>query len=513
VAGAAGKRLNGTPRAARSATARGRLLAVAAALLLALAAPLARALDPGAARHLLVRTGFGATPEAIAALAPLDWPQAVDRVLATVRTEARTPPPAWIDDPLPQWRRILSMSERERARWRMQVREQGIELKAWWYREMLETDSPLTERLVLFWHNHFTSALSKVRFPALMHRQNALLRRHALGSYRALLHAVARDPAMVWYLDGQTNRAGRPNENFARELLELFTLGEGHYRERDVKEVARAFTGYGLDWRTGSFRFRPRQHDDGVKTVLGRTGSWNGDDVIDLVLDEPRAAEHVVEKLWRELVSYDPDPAEVTRLAARFRSADYELRPLVRALLLTPAFRDPALRGRRIQPPAVLLVGTLRTFDVDLRDTRVLARAGRFLGQDLLDPPNVKGWPGGERWITTTTLALRQKALERIVSGPEGLGPEDAAARRAGMRMGAGRLASAPDPGAAAAQEEALEDRCRIAGWLEALPAGARSRAALTALLLPVPPAGGVPPGDACETVRALVADPAYQLM
>lgn len=458
---------------------------LAAALLLAFAAP-ARAMDFAEARHLLNRTGFGASPRELARFAELDYEAAVDALLDGARREPLTPAPRWVHEPPPDPRLRKGLSREERKRWRELLRERGLELKAWWYRELLETDSPLTERMTLFWHNHFTSDLRKARWPGLMHAQNRLLRRHALGDYRALLHAIARDPAMVLYLDSQSNRKGKPNENFARELLELFTLGEGHYTEADIQEAARAFTGWGIERRTGRFRFRPERHDDGPKTFLGSTGRFGGDELIDRILARPRAGEFIVEKLWREFVSLEePDPGEVRRLAALFRDGGYQLEPLLRALLLSPAFRDPKRRGTLVKSPVDLLVGTLRTFSVPVADARPLAMAGRRLGQDLLDPPNVKGWAGGIAWISSDSLLARQAVLRRFLRGRE-MG-------RRGRREGRGRMGGDTDPAAALG--------------------GGIPRERLIGLLLPVPPAGELPEGaDAARLARALVLDPAYQL-
>ena len=209
--------------------------------------------------------------------------------------------------------------------------------------------------------------------------------------------------------------ARQPNENFARELLELFTLGEGHYSEADIKDAARAFTGWSVDRETGAFR-RPReQHDDGEKTFLGQTGRFDGDDIVAILLRQPRTAETVVEKLWREFVSLKPDPAEVKRLAAILRNGGYEMKPVLRAMFLSPAFRDPANRGALIKSPVDLVVGTVHVLGLPVPEKTQLARMMQGLGQVPFDPPNVKGWPGGESWITTYTLLLRQQYLRRIV--------------------------------------------------------------------------------------------------
>src|SRR5262245_15405655 len=255
------------------------------ALALAAAAARAQGMGPEDARHLLNRTGFDAQLREIDEYAKLTRREAVERVLAGVRSEARTPRPAWANE----WtdpRHIRQMGEDERRAFiRLQV-ERALELKAWWLTEMLGTESPFTERMTLFWPNHFTSSVQKVRSPPLMLRQNALLRKHALGNFGELLHAVSRDPAMLVYLDSATNRRGQPNENFARELMELFTLGEGRYREQDIKEAARAFTGWSIDLASGEFRFRRMLHDYGAKSVLGRSVE-TGDEVLDVLLAQP----------------------------------------------------------------------------------------------------------------------------------------------------------------------------------------------------------------------------------
>lgn len=439
-------------------------------LLLGLAPGVSGALSLDETRHLLTRTGFGLGPEAYARWEPLSYDAAVRMLLAHARTQARTAPPAWVDAPLPDLRKLRQASEAERKALRERQRAQALELKGWWYTEMLTTDSPLTERMTLFWHNHFTSSLQKVRAPALMYRQNALLRRHALGNFGELLHAIARDPAMILYLDNQTNRKSQPNENFARELLELFTLGEGHYGERDIKEAARAFSGWMVDRTRGEYRFNTRQHDGGVKTFLGRSGRFDGHHILDILLQQPRTAEYIVQKLWREFVSETPDPAEVKRLAALFRAGGYEMKPLLQALFTTAAFRAPTTRGTLVKSPAELIVGTLRFLDSTPRDATVLARVGALLGQNLLDPPNVKGWPGGTTWISSQTLLAREQFLDRAL------------------------VFDARDMSDAAAARVAGADR-------------------LQGLLLPLEPAYPIDPELAgAARLRQVLLDPVYQL-
>ena len=451
----------------------------------------ARALDAADARHLLARTGFGATAEEAAALAPLSRVQAVDRILNGARTTAVTPGPAWLTDNKPVFPALGQLNAEDRAAQQKLTNEQVQQIKAWWYDEMLATPSPFTERMTLFWHNHFTSSLRKTRSPVLHYRQNALLRRESLGSFAALLREVSRDPVMLDYLDNRLNRWERPNENFARELLELFTLGEGHYTEQDIKNAARAFTGWTTTPDRARFLENVRIHDPDSKTFLGRTGRFDGDDILKLILQQPRTAEFIAAKLWREFVSPTPDAKEVQRLAAVFRDGGYEIKPLMRAMLTSDAFWAAKNRGELIKSPVEFLVGTVRFFENTPVDGDSLARYSRRLGQDIFDPPNVKGWPGHTAWISTDTLLAREQFLQRLLRGDR-LGP--AQQMMAGNQR---RLPSLP-----AATDESM-----------AGPKGAVIEAELRALLLakaPVnPPAANAP---ARARLAALFLDPVYQL-
>ncbi len=407
------------------------LAAAAASSAPASAAPTSATLPGDDIRHLLSRTGFGPTPSELGAFSGLSYNQAVDRILGTMRAKAAQPLPEFVSESPMQ---LAQLRRQQRAPANSStssgkpppvapavklVREQILAAKLWWYEELVATTSPFTEKMAMFWHNHFTSGVQKVKYVPALLRQNELFRREAVGNFARLLHEVARDPAMLIYLDGATSRRGQPNENFARELMELFTLGEGNYTEQDIKEAARAFTGNSIDRQTGSYRFYPGLHDDGVKYVFGQSGSFDGDQVVDLLLQNPRTAEFVVSKLWREFVSTTPEPGEVKRLAASFRAAKYELKPLLRELFLSAAFRDAKNRGVLIKSPVELVVGTVRLLQIPVENKGKLVGAARALGQDLFDPPNVKGWQGGDAWITTYTLVLRQQTLQRIVQATQ----------------------------------------------------------------------------------------------
>lgn len=376
------------------------------ALCLSVCFPLsAQALSEGDARHLLMRTGLGAAPADIKALKPLSRKQAVERVLHGFSQ-----------------RPTLHMSfarERPQTRQarRQQFRQDSWQLKLWWHQQLLLTHHPLRERMTLFWHNHFTSSLRKVHRPELMYRQNQLFRQHALGDFRPLLLAVAKDPAMLIYLDGAQNRKAQPNENFARELLELFTLGEGHYREADIKAAARAFTGWSV--RQGKFFFRKRQHDTGQKTFLNYAVD-DGEDVINVLLGHPRTGRWVVEKLWKAFISPHPDAAVVKYWGRRWQEYyHYDMTRLLRDILNSKVFWQQ--RGSLIKSPLDLTLGSLRSLGLvpDGAQMQYLTRLNRRLGQDLFEPPNVKGWPGHRRWVDSRTLVLRQQFLARLTRGME----------------------------------------------------------------------------------------------
>ncbi|MBC8022738.1 MAG: DUF1800 domain-containing protein [Burkholderiales bacterium] len=480
-----------------------RLIAAIVVLLLPFAAH-AAAIGYDGARHLLNRVGFGATDAEVAEFAKLDRVVAVDRILAGARREAFVAPPQFVDAPFEPYYRLRGMTADERMASQRRLVQESFELRAWWLREMLATPSPLTERMTLFWHNHFATSQQKVRSLQLMYRQNALLRREAVGNFATLLHAVAKDPAMLVYLDNAGSRRQAPNENFAREVMELFTLGEGRYAEADVKEAARAFTGWSLDRESGEFTYRRVWHDFGEKTVLGRTGRFDGDEVLDVLLARPETATLIATKVWREFVSPTPDAAEVERWASVFRESRYEVKPLLRAVLASDAFWSARHRGTLVKSPVDLVVGTLRTFGIHPVDLRPAVFACAALGQNPFAPPNVKGWPGGNAWIDSATLLGRRQFVDRVFRGSESPATP-VAMRESGQGAGPGQaLRRMLERG----MSDYAFDGDRFAASL-AEANGAR----LEALVLAFPAVSPVDKESAVpERVRALVADAAYQL-
>ena len=460
------------------------------------------------ARHLLNRTSFAASVDDINAFATLTREQAADRLLAWTGARVGTPAPGWVNT-FESPRRVRGMSEDERKAFQREQFEKGVELRGWWLTEMLTTPSPLTEKMVLFWHNHFTSSLQKVKSPPLMYRQNLLLRRHALGYFGDMLHEVSKDPAMVVYLDNASNRKGRPNENFAREVMELFTLGEGNYGEQDIKEAARAFTGWSIDPDSGEFVFRRQAHDEDVKTVLGRSGNFDGDAVLDILLAQPRTAEFIVSKLWREFVSPNPNPAEVRRIARMFRDNRYNIKVALRALLVSDAFYAPQNRAALIKSPIDLIVGTLRQFRYTTGEVTPFLFVSRQLGQDLFAPPNVKGWPGGEAWINSATLLARKQLLERLFRAQEM--PQPAAMpmnRDDGERVkGIGKLGANGKQRFMRAMMDVHFDANR---WLSQFRPGDPLLARVVLAADPASPQAAGAQG--VDVLRQLVLDPVYQL-
>ena len=491
---------------------------------LAIAAPMGDA----DARHLLARTGFGPTSAELRTYAALSHHEAVDRLLREVKTEPATAPPAWISDPAPYKRPGPTATEEERKAFQQSETRRAMELRAWWLREMLATRSPLTERMTLFWHNHFVSGEQKVRDARLMYAQNALFRTQALGNFATLLHAVAKDPAMVVYLDNAQNRKGAPNENFAREVMELFTLGQGHYSERDIKEAARAFTGWGVDRASGTFAFRPRVHDDGEKTVFEKGGDFDGDQVLDLILERRETALFIVDKLWKEFVSPTPDRQIVERVARDFRTSKYDLKVALRELLQANAFWSSENRATLVKSPVEIVVGTLRQLEVAPSETLPLAFAVAGMGQNLFAPPNVRGWPGGDEWINSNTLLARKQFLDRVAHNDAGAPPR--------MTIATAPQSSDPseDPAPMMATREAtvaeMDRASRVARQIDRSTRKLRFEAArwigdrdgstrdakvdnAKRLLLPID-AQLPPPDDADLTtvVAAALLDPAYQL-
>ena len=291
------------------------------------------------------------------------------------------------------------------------------DLQMWWLYRMHYSANPLREKLALFWHNHFATSSAKVRSVPHMAAQNDLFRSESLGSFRKMLHGMTKDVAMLIWLDGNANRKRQANENFAREVLELFSLGEGNYSEDDIKQAARAFTGWHV--RADKFWFNERQHDYGSKTIFGRTGKFDGGDIIDLSLEHTACSRFIAFKLLRTFVLDQPTEAHLTALAARIREHDFAMRPVMRELFSSKLFFSAEARHAIIKSPLELVLGACRALEVrpDLKEAN---RVSGQLGQSIFEPPTVKGWEGGRLWINSASLLQRNNFAMALLEGKMG---------------------------------------------------------------------------------------------
>ncbi|MEX1025849.1 MAG: DUF1800 domain-containing protein [Planctomycetota bacterium] len=363
--------------------------------------------DRGAVEHLLNRAGFGARPATIERWVAAGRAALLDELF---RPAAEQVEPFYVRlrGSAEMVGRMRDMAPEDRRQHAVKLRREDVsqlrDYTAWWLERLADDDAGLVERMTLFWHGYFPSSYEDVKNGHELIVQNQLFREFALGDFDELLRRVARDPAMLEYLDNDANRRGNPNENFAREVMELFTLGEGNYTETDVKEAARAFTGW-TD-RFGEFAAVRRRHDRGFKTVLGRTGRLDGDDVIDALLAHPACAPWVASRLLEYFEGVAPDDERLERYAAVLLEVEWNVGRFLRRLFEDPAFYRDEIRSARIASPLDYLVGSARRLGVSVPPglTGVGAAA---LGERLFFPPNVKGWEGGTRWITTSTLMLR----------------------------------------------------------------------------------------------------------
>ncbi len=302
---------------------------------------------------------------------------------------------------------------------RMARQSNPFELRVWWLYCMLHSGHPLRDKLTLFWHNHFATSITKVQRPPLMFEQNWLMREHALGKFGPFLLAMSKNPAMLIWLDSNSNLKQKPNENYAREVMELFSLGVGNYTEKDIKEAARSFTGWHTDGDV--YEFNARFHDNGQKTLLGKTGNWNGEDVVRILLEQPACARFLVRKLFRFFVSEQSVPRDrlIEPLAEQLRKSDYDHGKVVRTMLSSNLFYSEHAYRQRIKSPVEYVMGSARAIAEGKGAIKPQQLVGKLdaLGQTLFAPPNVKGWPGAQTWINTSTLLARQNYNQRLVMG------------------------------------------------------------------------------------------------
>lgn len=362
--------------------------------------------DARHAEHLLNRAGFGARRGEIEA-AVAKGQAALVAELVGRRADVD---PVLIQRPEePSRREMRELEADERQKVQAAVRERNrrqlLEYTAWSMDRMLSGEDPLEERMTLFWHGVFTSSSDRVDRSCMILQQDQLIRSEALGNYGRLLAGMMKDPALLTYLDNTANKKGNPNENLARELLELFSLGIGNYTEQDIKEVARALTGRTTDAH-GLYTYNKGVHDEGEKSFLGAKGKFDGDDVVRVVLAQDACPRYVARRVITYLEGAEPSKERLDEYAAFLRAKDFELEPFLEKLFLDPAFYREDVLGARVQGPIEYMVGMSRRLGLKTPPL-VVAAGASLLGQRAFAPPNVKGWDEGEAWITTATMMQR----------------------------------------------------------------------------------------------------------
>ncbi len=356
--------------------------------------------QPADIAHLLRRAGFGGTATQIATLAAQDWATTVDQLLDFSAAPTDTEP-AFLTAAIGDW-------------------EKEYQLQQWWLDRMATTTTPLQEKLTFFWHGHFATANYKVADMRLMYLQNALFRQMATGDFRVLVQQMSLQPAMLLWLDNDPNEKGHPNENFARELMELFTLGVGNYTQADIVASARAWTGHNtLSEDRTQYHFYPERHDTDPKTFMGAIQNWDGPDIIDFLLrDDPThrqiAARYIATKMWAFFAYPGPDDGIVTTLADAFVASDLSIAELVRAIFNHPAFLSPAAKEGLVRSPAEWIVACLRAVNLTAEDANPQWWMGD-MGQQLFQPPNVSGWRPNEYWLTTSRVWARANWSRYII--------------------------------------------------------------------------------------------------
>lgn len=373
-------------------------------------------------QHLLYRAAFGPMAENTESLDKVS-----QKDLWELLVKTSSPKPDYIDVASDAIKGVFmgiqdavkmeGLTKEQRQQIRTQSREDLKSLNLRWLDEMINSEAQLREKMAFFWHGHFACRDINIFFQQLMLQE---IRTHALDNFGDLLRAVSKSASMLGFLNNQQNRKQHPNENFAREVMELFTLGRGNYTENDIKEAARAFTGWGFNLR-GEFVFRKNQHDGGRKTILGKTGNFDGDDVLDILLENRQTAHYITAKLYRFLVNEnEPDPSRIKWLADRFYQSNYQILPLLTDIFTSDWFYNAKNIGSKIKSPIELIAGIRRILPMELTNQQIQLLFQRVLGQVLFYPPNVAGWPGGRNWIDSSSLMFRLR-IPQLLRGNEAI--------------------------------------------------------------------------------------------
>jgi uncharacterized protein (DUF1800 family) len=371
-------------------------------------------------QHLLWRAAFGPMIENVNQLPDVSQKELYDILLKTSSKK-----PVALDvatnsyDGLIKGIQDLGQMQKLTKDQKKQVRKQSVDdiknLNLTWLSEMINSEAQLREKMSLFWHGHFACRIVNIYF---QQQLLTVIRENALGNFGDLLREVSKTPAMLSFLNNQQNRKQHANENFAREVMELFTMGRGNYTEPDVKEGARAFTGWGFNLK-GEFVQRPFQHDNGKKTFLGKTGNFDGDDIIDIILEQKATAKFITQKIYKFFVTDDVDPNKIESLAEGFYQSNYNLQKLMNRIFLSDWFYEEKNIGTRIKSPVELIVGVRRLIPMELEKPEAQLLFQRVLGQVLFYPPNVAGWPGGKNWIDSSALMFRMRLPQLLTNSEE----------------------------------------------------------------------------------------------
>jgi uncharacterized protein (DUF1800 family) len=365
-------------------------------------------------KHLYARAGFGITLDDYLHPQPID--EAVEKLFSV-----KIPPGLsiisdqdWADNNPKAMKSVGDKLKRKEIQ--KEFRERTRNMNLLWVQTMVNTSSPLLEKTSLFWHGHFATHIDNPYFDQLLLQ---IIRSNSLGNFGDMLRAVSKSSAMLQFLNNRQNKKEHPNENFAREVMELFCLGRGHYSEDDVKEAARAFSGWSFD-EEGNFIFRLKQHDAGEKKFLGKTGNFDGDDVLNILLQQKQTAVFITQKVYRYFVSDEKiNDKHVKKLAIGFYNSNYDISLLLRNIFTAEWFYDDEIRGAKIKSPVELLVGYQRILPMQFENGKTILNLQRTLGQYLFNPPNVAGWPGGKTWIDSSSLVIRMRLPEAFFMSKE----------------------------------------------------------------------------------------------
>ena len=384
--------------------------------------PLSREMSLYESAHLLRRTIVGPTIEEIDTLSTININEAVEYILRDIANPSS--PGDWVNHPVPDYQ---NYTVEQKDSLDAAYENQGLELGNWWIDQFFYNPTNITEQMTLFWHDHFATSIMTVKYPPAMYHQNRVLRENCTENFKDLVTMMTFDPAMMIWLNNEKNKAGSINENFSRELLELFTLGEGNYTQQDVMEAARGLTGYQTDGL--NTYFNPNRFDDGEKIFLGQTGNYDAYDIINIIFEQEQTAYFISEKLYKWFVYENPDEEIVQGLAQVMIENDYEIKPVLAVLFNSEHFFDENFYGSKYKDPLTHSVGALRQSYIDVNQTidfeysihEILRYVQNLGGQLIFYPPDVSGWPGYRNWINTFSLPNRKLYTNYLFDGSFGI--------------------------------------------------------------------------------------------